>query len=152
MQAREDFGSWIDWAGGTAQVQQLLGVSTRTVRHWRTAGTAPPWALRAIMLLATGIAPAPATTWHGWRFQADGPRWHLAGPDGSTWLPDDLYRFRDTHDHLRCLQEQLRPGAQLTWQAAGSGHRSTWPGGGAPSWRQLEDALRGVIEDVMRRA
>lgn len=162
MRDREPFAYWITW--GAAQlrrddgdesdaelVAELLGVSPRAVRHWRASNEPPPWALRTLMLLVDGISPAAAETWRGWRFQRRGPVSLLCGPDGSTWLPDTLYRYADTQAHVRCLQEQLRPGSQLRWEAAGEGRRNAWPGGGVPTWLQLEEALRGVVDDAMRR-
>lgn len=160
MRDREPFAYWITW--GAAQLRrgndesdaeiigELLGVSPRTVRHWRATNAPPQWAVRVLMLLVDGIAPAIRDTWHGWRFARLDGRWFLVGPDGSQWLPDDLYRYRDAQAHVRCLQEQIRPGAQLTWTAPGGG-RSEWPGGAAPTWMQLEAALSNVVEDALRR-
>ncbi|HEX6217024.1 MAG TPA: hypothetical protein VFZ38_19455 [Vicinamibacterales bacterium] len=161
MRDANDARYWLTWAGSelrgpgeapTAAVARELGVSERTVRHWHQANQAPPYAVRALFLLVNGMSPAAADTWRGWTFRRDGARFALAGPDGSTWLPDDLYRFADTHAHLRCLQEALRPGSQLRWEAPGAGARNAWPGGSVPTWFQLEDALRAVIDDAMRRA
>lgn len=161
MREREDFGYWLTWAGArlrdgagseTQRVADLLGVSERTVRGWRQANHAPPWALRSLMLLVPGIAPWAAPTWPGWQFVDRGGRAFLCGPEGSQWLPDDLYRYQDTRDHVRSLQAHVAPGAQLRWEAPGTGRRNAWPGGTAPAWSVLETALRGIVEDAMRRS
>lgn len=161
MRERDDVRGWLDWAGAEMRrytgdsnaevIAELLGVAPRTVRAWHQANDAPRWAVRVLLMLTTGLAPHAASSWPGWRFVRDGSRSLLAGPDGSTWTPDCLMRYRDTADHLRCLQERVQPGAQLSWSAPGSGRRNVWPGGVVPAWAQLEDALRGVVQDELRR-
>lgn len=161
MRDATDVRYWVRWAGAALRdradqsdadaLAETLAVSPRTVRHWISQNQAPAWAVRVLMQLVSGIPAFAGAQWDGWRFVRRNGRAELTGPDGSHWSPDDLIRYRDTQDHLRCLQERLSPGAQLTWRPAQSGQRTGWPGGERPSWLQLEDALRHAVADVMQR-
>lgn len=155
-----DVRYWITWAGAalrrqarvsdTEAIAEALGVAERTVRHWRAQNAAPPWALRVLMHTVTGI-PTYAENWNGWRFKPAPGGAVLGGPAGEEWTPADLAHVRTSYARLRALETAIAPGAQLTWTAPGTGRRTTWPGGETPTWAQLEEALRGVVDDAMRR-
>lgn len=153
---------WLTWgaaklrrapdAGETETVADALGVSARTVRHWRAENRAPEWALRALMMATNGVAPWVSDAWPGWRFASEAGELMLYAPDGSRgWSQGDLLRHRDQMSRLRSIEATLQPGAQLAWLAPGSGRRTLWPGGEVPTWAQLEEALRAVVSDVVRR-
>lgn len=150
---------WITWSGAALRrssdecdadaVGHALGVAPRTVRAWRARNQAPAWALRAMMQAVSGL-PAYAENWSGWRFKPGAGGAILGGPDGSEWTPEDLTRYRDALDRAARLEDRLAPGSQLVWLAPGAGRRNAWPGGVVPSWQQLEQALRAVVDDVAR--
>lgn len=159
MRDASDIRHWITWSGSALRrssdesdadaIGAALGVSPRTVRAWRARNAAPPWALRAMMQAVSGL-PAYAENWSGWRFKPGPGGAILGGPDGSEWVPADLARYRDALERADALERRLSPGSQLVWMAPGAGRRQAWPGGVAPSWQQLEDALRGVLESASR--
>lgn len=98
--------------GPIRQLAAFLGLSARTVQHWRAQGKAPAWGMRLLIQAATGCpAGAPGgsdSRWNGWRFlhvevtdfDKPGPRggrggikyfdWVLVSPTGKHWSPDQL--------------------------------------------------------------
>lgn len=154
---------WLTWAAArlrrslgaceTETIADALGVTARTVRHWRATNRAPEWAMRALMMCTSGIAPWVADRWPGWRFAHEAGELRLYAPDGSRgWSQSDLIRHRDEISRLRSFEAALQPGSQLTWSAPGTGRRNVWPGGEVPTWSQLEQALRIVIAEEAHRA
>lgn len=158
MQTARDFRYWLTWAAASMRTRldepaavtlsPILGVSARSIRRWEAENKAPRWAIRVLMMLADGIPVTAGSTWNGWRFVRQAGHVRLCGPDGSTWSPADLESYGLTWSRLRSLESSQAPGAQLTWTPPGAHVRIDWPGGAAPSWRQLEEALRAVLSDA----
>ncbi len=150
---------WITWAGAalrrvpgttdTANIAAALDIAERTVRHWKTRNAMPAWALRFLMQTVTGI-PTYAANWEGWTFKPSPAGAVLGGPTGQEWTPADLQAFGNAYARLRALEAAQAPGSQLTWVPAAYG-RIAWPGDAPPTWQQLEQALRGVLDDVLHR-
>ena len=162
MDAARDFRYWLTWAAAVrrktvdeapaATIAAELRVSARTVRRWERLNRAPPWAVQVLMMLADGVPIGAGDEWVQWRFVRHRGRVQLCGPDGSTWSPGDLLAYGTTW--RRGLELELRqaaPGSQLTWMPASASTRREWPGA-VPTWSQLEEALRHVLEDQVRQS
>lgn len=113
-----------------AALARFIGVSLRTIQHWRRQKRAPKWGLNLLIYAATGVpagGPAKAATaWLGWRFlhleltdlDKPGPRggkrgvkywdWCLVSPTGVTWSPAQLDMLGFQMGRLRDLEKELK--------------------------------------------
>lgn len=161
MDAARDFRYWLKWAAAARRttvneapattIGRELRVHPRTIRRWEAENRAPGWALQVLMMLADGVPIGAGAEWSGWRFARQSDAVRLVGPDGHAWSPDELLAYRTTCTRARELERRLEGPAQLTWLPLAGG-RASWPGGAVPSWLQLEQALRDVVDDQVRRS
>lgn len=85
-------GAFCEWAD----------ISPRTLARWESAHDAPALAVRALELLAGGIAglPGAGPEWNGWQFA----RGLLVSPEGDEVRPGDIRAL----PYLRALVNELR--------------------------------------------
>ncbi len=113
-----------------AQLAAFIGVSLRTIQHWRKQQRAPKWGLNLLIYAATGVpagGPSKAgTAWHGWRFlhleltdpEKPGPRggkggvkywdWVLVSPLGHHYDARELEAFGFHMGRLRDMEKELQ--------------------------------------------
>lgn len=159
MQTARNTNYWLTWGAAALRngpdqpdsriLADALGVSPRTVRHWKQTGRAPAWVIRILMMLVNGV-PAYAQNWTGYRFQRTDQGAALVAPNGAEFSPEELAEVTATRASLRKMSAAIAPGAQLKWEAPSPG-RASYPGAAVPTWRQLEDALRVVVADVLEQ-
>ncbi|MDE0853087.1 MAG: hypothetical protein OSA97_01515 [Nevskia sp.] len=140
MQDRDTFDLWFRAAlencyrssekSALAQLADFIGVSLRTIQHWRKQERAPKWGLNLLVYAATGVpagGPSKAgTAWSGWRFlhlqvtdtTKPGPRggkggvkywdWQLVSPTGQAFGAQELEMFGFHMGRMRDLERELQ--------------------------------------------